>query len=72
AKIDGIVEKVIERLDIIDDRQNEILGCEKTQPQNAAACEVQVRFLAQVLRNFSPAQVYAQTMLAFKLIQADE
>ena len=72
AKIDGIVEKVIDRLDIIDDRQNEILGCEKSQPQSASACEVQVRFLAQVLRNFSPEQVYAQTMLAFKLIEADE
>ncbi len=72
AKIDQIAENVIDRLDIIDDRQNEILGCEKTQPLNPAACEVQVRFLAQVLRNFSPAQVYAQTMLAFKLIQADE
>ena len=27
---------------------------------------------SSILRNFSPAQVYAQTMLAFKLIQADE
>jgi adenosine deaminase len=37
----------------------------------APACSVQIRFLFQVLRQFPPQQVFAQTLLAFELASAD-
>jgi adenosine deaminase len=41
------------------------------QPDAAAACSVQIRFLYQVLRAFAPQQVFAQTLLAFEVASAD-
>ncbi len=38
-------------------------------PQAARACRVQVRFIYQVLRAFSPEQVFAQTLLGFETVQ---
>jgi hypothetical protein len=35
------------------------------------ACDVEVRFLAQVIRTFPPEQVFAQSLLAFLLIERD-
>ncbi len=39
-------------------------------PQAAPACQVEVRFIYQILRGFSPEQVFAQTLLGFETIQA--
>ncbi len=41
------------------------------QPDAAAACAVQIRFLGQVLRAFPPQQVFAQTLLYFELASSD-
>ena len=41
------------------------------QPNAAAACELQVRYLYQVLRGFPPQQVFAQTLLGFEVASAD-
>jgi adenosine deaminase len=38
--------------------------------QAAAACQVEVRFIWQVLRAFPPEQVFAQTLLGFETVQA--
>ncbi len=38
-------------------------------PQASSACRVQVRFLYQVLRAFSPEQVFAQTLLGFETVE---
>ena len=38
-------------------------------PQASTACNVQVRFIYQVLRAFSPEQVFAQTLLGFETVQ---
>jgi adenosine deaminase len=38
-------------------------------PQAARACRVQVRFIYQVLRAFSPEQVFAQTLLGFETVE---
>ena len=38
-------------------------------PQAASACRVQVRFIYQVLRAFSPEQVFAQTLLGFETVE---
>ena len=39
-------------------------------PQAAAACQVQVRYLYQLLRGNSPEQVFAQALLGFETVQA--
>jgi adenosine deaminase len=39
-------------------------------PQAAPACQVEVRYIYQILRGFSPQQVFAQTLLGFETIQA--
>ena len=41
------------------------------QPSAAPACSVKIRYLYQVLRAFSPQQVFAQTLLAFEVASAD-
>ena len=38
-------------------------------PEASTACRVQVRFIYQVLRAFSPEQVFAQTLLGFETVQ---
>ena len=41
------------------------------QPDAASACQVQVRYLCQVLRGFSKEQVFAQALLCFETVSAD-
>ena len=41
-------------------------------PQAAPACQVEVRYIYQILRGFSPEQVFAQTLLGFETIQASQ
>ncbi len=38
-------------------------------PEASPACQVQVRFVYQVLRAFSPQQVFAQTLLGFETVE---
>jgi len=47
--------------------RNQIQHC--GTPQALGACRVQVRFIYQVLRAFSPEQVFAQTLLGFETVQ---
>jgi adenosine deaminase len=39
-------------------------------PQAAPACQVEVRYIYQVLRGFAPEQVFAQTLLGFETVAA--
>jgi adenosine deaminase len=39
-------------------------------PEAAPACKVEVRYIYQVLRAFTPEQVFAQTLLGFETVQA--
>ena len=48
-------------------RQRERCG----QPDAASACQVQIRYLCQVLRGFPKQQVFAQTILCFETVNAD-
>jgi adenosine deaminase len=41
------------------------------QPNPAAACAVQLRYIYQVLRGFPPEQVFAHTLLGFEVASAD-
>ena len=65
-----IVDEAIEQTDRIEDRRNELLQCgtENADP----GCNVTIRYLAQVIRTFPRNNVLAQTLLAFRLVQADE
>jgi adenosine deaminase len=49
------------------DSRNQIQRCGTSQA--ASACRVQVRFVYQVLRAFSPEQVFAQTLLGFETVE---
>jgi adenosine deaminase len=46
--------------------RREIEHCDTSQP--ASACQVEVRYIYQILRGNSPEQVFAQTLLAFETI----
>ena len=72
AAVDAIVADVILQMDQIDARRRAIQGCDSVAPEQGDGCQVTVRYLSQVIRTLSPIQVYAQTLLAFKLIAADE
>ncbi len=41
-------------------------------PQAAPACQVETRYIYQILRGFAPEQVFAQTLLGFETIQASQ
>lgn len=56
-------------LDRAEASQRRILGCDRPQPQ--PACAVTVRYIAQVIRVLPPEQVFAQTMAAFRMADAD-
>ncbi len=69
AKVDAIVADVSRQVDEMEKKKIELLGCEEAA--SAMGCEVEMRFLAQVLRTWSLEEVYVQTLLAFKLIESD-
>jgi adenosine deaminase len=67
----GLREKVAvdrEELKSTEARRREIEQCdtEKALP----ACQVEIRYIYQVLRAFPPEQVFAQTLLGFETVQA--
>ncbi len=49
------------------DSRNNIQHC--GTPQASSACRVQIRFIYQILRAFSPQQVFAQTLLGFETVE---
>ena len=69
--IEAEVAKVVKRLDQIEARRDVLLGCGSNSAQQSEGCSVEVRYLAQVIRELSPIEVYAQALLAFKLIESD-
>ena len=72
SMIDAEVAKVVKRLDKIEARSDALLGCGSSSAEQRRGCSVEVRYLAQVIRELSPIEVYAQTLLAFKLIESDD
>ncbi len=52
----------------VEARRRELEHC--GAPQAAPACQVEVRYIYQVLRGFPPEQVFAQTLLGFETVQA--
>jgi adenosine deaminase len=66
----AIVDATLKFLDRAERQWREVLGC--AADANAPGCKVEIRYLAQVIRAFPPEYVLAQTLLAFKLVEADE
>jgi len=57
-----------EHLKSVNEQQRGLEHCDAQQP--APACQVQIRYIYQVLRGFAPEQVFAQTLLGFETVQA--
>ena len=70
ASITQLVEDTIRRLDAIENRWREVARCAQTD--SSPGCNVTIRYLAQVIRTRPRAQVLAQTLLAVRLIAADD
>jgi adenosine deaminase len=57
---------------VLDDAENLRRTRERCgQPDEVAACKVQIRYVYQVLRGFPKEQVFAQTLLGFEIAAAD-
>jgi adenosine deaminase len=57
-----------EHVRAVEKQRREIEQCDT--PQAAPACQVEVRYIYQVLRGWTPEQVFAQTLLGFETVQA--
>lgn len=68
AGLPAIVAEARDAIDRMEASARDSLGCADAP---LPACEVEVRYLAQVIRVFPPAQVFAQTALAFALVESD-
>jgi len=67
----GLREEVVadqEDVRTAETDRRQIEHCETAQP--ASACQVEVRYIYQILRGYAPEQVFAQTLLGFETIQA--
>jgi adenosine deaminase len=69
GKLAAVVTGLRARLDEIESARTTALDCAH-QPKSTA-CQVKVRYIYQVLREFTPAQVFAQVMTGFALAAAD-
>lgn len=62
------VPRASQDIDAAEQRQRAILGCGDARPP---ACAVTIRYIAQVTRTLTPAEVFAQTALAFELVRRE-
>jgi len=68
AGIQSLVPRASAELDAMEAELRRRFACPGS---GHPACEVEVRYLAQVIRTFPPDQVFAQSLFAFLLVQAD-
>lgn len=68
-ELERLVENTLSRTDTVERKLQDLQQCDQSQP--ADGCDVEVRYLATVLRGFSRSEVAAQTLLAFKLVERD-
>jgi adenosine deaminase len=68
---DGLRDEVAvdrEHIKSVEAKRRELEHCNTQQP--VPACQVEIRYIYQVLRGFAPEQVFAQTLLGFETVQA--
>ncbi len=68
AAIDATVAATRAEITAAENGARALLDCDGGHPP---ACDVTVRYLAQVVRVFAPQQVFAQTIYGFRLVEAD-
>jgi adenosine deaminase len=68
AGIADLVPQAVRQVDDLEETIRQRYGCPDS---GEPACQVEVRFLAQVVRTLPPEQVFAQSLLAFLLVRAD-
>ena len=68
SALDAIVAQTTAEMDATEADARAILDCDGVHPP---ACDVTVRYLAQVIRIFPPQQVFAQTLYGFRLVEGD-
>jgi adenosine deaminase len=69
STVDAAVAQARKSVDEIEAQRNAIEHC--GTPQAQPGCSVQVRWIVGVLRDFTPAQIFAQTLLGFALAASD-
>lgn len=67
AALDELTEKIQLQLDIAKQKKADLLRCNSAT--SAAGCDVEIRFLHQVIREFEPAMVYAQIVLGWAVME---
>ena len=67
ARIDQLTEHIQLQLAYADHRKRELLGC--GTENEMAGCDVLIRFLHQVVREFDPAVVFAQIILGWSIME---
>ncbi len=70
AGIDKIVTQVHAAMNQREARAHALLHCAE-RAKRQPGCDVTVRYLAQIIRVFPPVQVFAQDVLAFRLVETD-
>jgi hypothetical protein len=68
-KIKPIIALITAHLDRTETKVRRILKCGTSR--ELPGCRVTIRYLAQVIRNYSTIQVFAQSQLGFELVQSD-
>ena len=68
AGIEKLVPRASAQLDAMEAYTHQYFDCPAS---GAAACDVEVRYLAQVVRTVAPELVFAQSLLAFLLIEQE-
>lgn len=63
-----IVANTRREIDVMEARARDVLDCANSRPP---ACDVTVRYLAQVIRVFPAPQVFSQVLFGFRLVDAD-
>jgi adenosine deaminase len=70
GRIDTIVTEVRHEMDANEARARALLHC-ADPARREPACDITVRYLAQIIRVFPPEQVFAQDVFAFRLVADD-
>jgi len=70
AGIDDIVAAARLQMDRREAHARALLHC-ADPAQRRAGCDVRVRYLAQIMRVVTPAEMFAQGVFAFRLVEAD-
>ncbi len=68
-KMPELVASARKQIAEAEEKKNRLLGCGTAMA--APGCDVEIRFLHQVVREFSPAMVYAQFILGWALMDAE-